>query len=193
MTATQGRVAGIVLAGGQSSRMGRDKALLPYRGRHLIDWIVETLRKAGVAEAFVSSPADRTYPDYACIADRSPQAGPVGGILSVITALAGYDGYLVVPVDMPLLSPEMLARLMRQGGACHYAGTPLPAFLPDSATLRRHPASGSVKALLAILAAGPVPLHEGDRNRLVNGNTEREWAAIQTADAESPPHRSSGR
>ena len=192
MTATQSRVAGVVLAGGRSSRMGRDKALLPYQGRHLVDWMAEMLRAAGAAEVYVSSPADRTYPGHACLADKSPDAGPVGGILSVVTALPGYDGYLVVPVDMPLLTPEMLARLLQQGDACHYAGTPLPALLPRSAALRSHPASGSVKALLAALAARSVPLRPGDQDRLVNGNTEQEWTAIQTAEAKLPPRRPSG-
>ena len=189
MTAAQGRVAGIVLAGGRSSRMGRDKARLSYRGRHLVDWMADMLRAGGATETYVSSPADRTYPGHRCIADASPDAGPVGGILSVVTSVSGYDGYLVVPVDMPLLTPEMLARLMRQRGACHYAGTPLPAFLPDSAALRSHPASGSVKALLATLAARPVPLAQGDQDRLVNGNTQREWAAIQTAGEQPSSHR----
>ena len=172
--------------------MGRDKALLPYRGGRLVDWMAGRLLAAGVADVHVSVPADRFYPGYRCIADASADVGPVGGILSTVAASSGYRGYLVVPVDMPLLTPEMLARLMRQSGACHYAGTPLPAFLPDSPGLRSHPAGGSVRALLQALAAKPEPLRNGDRDRLVNVNTEQEWAAIRRSEDVSARHRPGG-
>lgn len=41
-------IAGLILAAGESSRMGRDKALLPYRGRTFLETIVNTLREAGI-------------------------------------------------------------------------------------------------------------------------------------------------
>ena len=52
--ATAGRaVAGLVLAAGESSRMGRDKALLPYRGRTFLETIVAKLREAGLSRVVV--------------------------------------------------------------------------------------------------------------------------------------------
>jgi len=51
---TQGPIiAGLVLAAGESSRMGRDKALLPYRGRTFVETIVAKLREAGIASIAV--------------------------------------------------------------------------------------------------------------------------------------------
>ncbi len=47
------RVAGLILAAGESSRMGRDKALLPYRGRTFIETIVTKLREAGIERVVV--------------------------------------------------------------------------------------------------------------------------------------------
>lgn len=179
------RIAGIVLAGGQSTRMGQDKALLPYRGGRLVDWMASLLRASGVVDVHVSVPADRSYPGHRCVADTAADAGPVGGILSVVAALTGYRGFLVVPVDMPLLTPGMLGRLTQPDGTCYYAGTPLPAFLANTPALHSHPPGGSVKGLLAALAARPVPPSPGDRDRLVNVNTEQDWIRIQTAEEAS--------
>jgi molybdenum cofactor cytidylyltransferase len=44
----QSTIAGLVLAAGESSRMGRDKALLPYRGRTFLETIIAKLREAGI-------------------------------------------------------------------------------------------------------------------------------------------------
>ncbi|HXJ93265.1 MAG TPA: nucleotidyltransferase family protein [Terriglobia bacterium] len=53
-TATSGlAIAGLVLAAGESSRMGRDKALLPYRGRTFLETIVAKLREAGLSRVAV--------------------------------------------------------------------------------------------------------------------------------------------
>src|SRR5439155_14530440 len=46
-------IAGLILAAGESSRMGRDKALLTYRGRTFIETILATLREAGVTRLAV--------------------------------------------------------------------------------------------------------------------------------------------
>jgi molybdenum cofactor cytidylyltransferase len=48
-----GAIAGLVLAAGESSRMGRDKALLPYQGRTFLETIVAKLRAAGIARVVV--------------------------------------------------------------------------------------------------------------------------------------------
>ncbi len=46
-------IAGIVLAAGESSRMGADKALLMYRGRTFLDHIISSLREAGIGRVVV--------------------------------------------------------------------------------------------------------------------------------------------
>ncbi|MDA3914987.1 molybdenum cofactor guanylyltransferase [Oleiagrimonas sp.] len=101
-----GRCTGIVLAGGRSSRMGRDKALLDWHGRPLIDHQIDTLRSAGANPVRVSG--DR--PAHDGMADPVPHAGPLAGLSGMAAHLA--DGHLLVmPVDMPRMTPGLLERL----------------------------------------------------------------------------------
>ncbi len=98
---------GVVLAGGQSSRMGRDKALLDWHGRPLIERQIAVLCEAGVDAVQVSG--ERA--DYRGIADAQPHCGPLGGIAGVAAAHAGDIDLLLIPVDMPLLGAALLRRL----------------------------------------------------------------------------------
>ena len=47
-------VAAVILVGGKSSRMGQDKALLPYKGKRLVDVVADTIRAAGISRVYVS-------------------------------------------------------------------------------------------------------------------------------------------
>jgi len=120
--------AGVVLAGGASSRMGRDKALLPWRGRTLLEEAVRTLTAAGANPVLVSG--DR--PAYDHVPDVFPGRGPLGGLASVLQQRPGLkDRILVVtPVDTPGLAPDALHSLVDSlghgaAGAC-FSGHPLP-------------------------------------------------------------------
>ncbi|MFZ5657118.1 MAG: molybdenum cofactor guanylyltransferase, partial [Pseudomonadota bacterium] len=97
----------ILLAGGRSTRMGRDKALLAWQGRPLIDHMLDRLREAGASRVHVSG--DR--PAYGGIADAWPGRGPVAGIASVLPA-CGDGPVVVVPVDLPLLGSGRVAELV---------------------------------------------------------------------------------
>lgn len=125
---------GLVLAGGASRRMGRDKALLPWQGRPLLEHMLALLAAAGVERSVVSG--DR--PGHHGLPDRHPGQGPLGGVATVAAALPDCR-LLVVPVDMPLLAPARLVALLRQHprAAClHYRGHPLPMRLRVDAAVR---------------------------------------------------------
>lgn len=104
-----------VLAGGRGRRMGgRDKGLIPWRGRPMASWIVDTLRITA-SEVLIS--ANRNIEAYRVLgADRviedSPGAfaGPLAGILSLRRA-AREDLLLIVPCDCPELPVDLAARL----------------------------------------------------------------------------------
>jgi molybdopterin-guanine dinucleotide biosynthesis protein A len=99
-------VHGFVLAGGRSSRMGQDKALLPFRGRPMVEIAVEKLRSF-CAEVSIAGNRD----DLSSIApvahepriDIGPGAGIEAGLLACQQPWA-----LVLPVDVPLVPVELL-------------------------------------------------------------------------------------
>ncbi|UUS13945.1 NTP transferase domain-containing protein [Stenotrophomonas sp. CD2] len=67
-----GAINGIVLAGGLSSRMGRDKALLPWKGRTLLEHMRGLLLQAGAGRVWVSG----DYPAFGGIPDQVARCGP---------------------------------------------------------------------------------------------------------------------
>lgn len=115
---------GVVLAGGRSSRMGRDKARLIVEGRTLLDRAIDLLRAAGATAVLVSG--DR--PEHHGIVDRVPGAGPVGGIASVLSHVAD-DAIVALPVDLPALDVESVRQLvsaLARHPAVSFEGHPLP-------------------------------------------------------------------
>jgi len=104
-----GDATGVVLAGGKSLRMGRDKAGLAFRGRSLLDHMLDLLAQGGVHPSIVSG----QYADYPCVPDAFPDGGPIAGMLAVAEALPGRR-LLFVPIDMPLLDPRLIRRLLTE-------------------------------------------------------------------------------
>ncbi len=119
-------IVGVVLAGGLSSRMGNDKAMLSIDGRSLLQHQVDLLMPL-CAKVLVSG----DYPGFECVPDAVDRCGPLGGIYSV--ALHCPDSaLLVISVDMLRITDLQLVRLMRCLNASHFTNQPLPAFFPDS-------------------------------------------------------------
>lgn len=176
---------GVVLAGGLSSRMGRDKALLPWEGRPLIEHQIDVLLAAGVHEVRVSG--DR--PDYHGVTDPVPQAGPVGGIAGV--AAACEDGeLLIIPVDMPRLQPALLARLCNTkaaAGCVRFTDHMLPMRLRLDAACRdaltsllasRDKHARSVRALQEQVGVQEITLSAEEAAQLIDCNTEETWREV---------------
>ena len=98
-------VLGVVLAGGQSTRFGSDKALAEWRGQTLLDRAVATLAQQCDA-VIVAGRAEAPAP---IVPDRPrPGMGPLAGLNGALHhALAhGYDAVLSVPVDRPARKPD---------------------------------------------------------------------------------------
>lgn len=105
---------GIVLAGGQSSRMGRDKALLEFAGRPLVAHALDLFREAGISAmiAGVASPALRSLPIPTLIVeDDSPGLGPLSGICTALSIISVRHA-VFLPVDLPFLPPSLLVYLL---------------------------------------------------------------------------------
>ncbi|MBI1954609.1 MAG: molybdenum cofactor guanylyltransferase, partial [Proteobacteria bacterium] len=129
------KIAGVVLAGGRSSRMGQDKALLTYKGQPFIKHMVHLLQKTKIEDVYISSCKSYLSEQFLCLQDRTPYAGPAQAILDILLQLIDYKGILFVPVDMPFLTAELLHFLLTHEKGAYYEGFPLPVYIPKNITI----------------------------------------------------------
>lgn len=165
------RYAGIVLAGGKSSRMGQNKALIQFKGIPMVSHMTNILRQGGVDDIFISG----DVVGFNSVPDVTPYAGPAQAICNMIRQKIGYDGYLCVPVDMPLLKPEALRILMSQPQGGYFAAHPLPFFLTKCRNIGNF---YSVREILDANQVPTIPLPDSMREIMVNTNTPEEWGKI---------------
>jgi molybdopterin-guanine dinucleotide biosynthesis protein A len=108
--------SGFVLAGGQSSRMGRDKALVSFGERPLIARTLAILREAGLSASIAGAnpQANGALATFAPIVDDSqPGFGPLAGICAALAAVA--TRFVVfLPVDLPLLPSSLIAYMLHR-------------------------------------------------------------------------------
>src|SRR5437763_7736764 len=108
----------VILAGGQSSRMGRPKALLPFDGDPLITRTVRTLRRVFADIVVVAAPGQELPPLSVTLArDEVAYQGPVGGIYyGLQTARA--EVCFVTSCDAPFLNLALITYLVAQIADC---------------------------------------------------------------------------
>jgi molybdopterin-guanine dinucleotide biosynthesis protein A len=105
-------VTGVVLAGGQSRRMGRDKALLELSGETLLARAVRLLSAVTTELLVVGRQAlDGSPSSVRIVPDEQPGLGPLGGIATALRTMRTQHA-LVVACDMPLLQPALLRLLL---------------------------------------------------------------------------------
>lgn len=103
-------VSAFVLAGGASSRMGRDKALLSVGGMTMIERSLRLLAEVGLTPRIVAARPD--LESYAPVVhDRRTGCGPLSGIEAGLLASES-EMALFIPVDVPLLPASLLRRLI---------------------------------------------------------------------------------
>lgn len=106
---------GLVLAGGRSARMQRDKAAVQYHGRSQLQWAMALLQPH-VQRAFVSVRADQTADPlrsgFEQIIDERSDLGPTAGILAA-QARHPQAAWLVLACDLPFLDAATLTELVR--------------------------------------------------------------------------------
>jgi len=149
--------AGFVLTGGRSSRMGQDKATLPWRGATLVEHVAACVRAAtGSSASFgnvtlVGAPeryarlglTTDVHPGLTAVADRYQDCGPLGGICTALE-ITSADWNLIVACDMPGVTADFLSGLL---DAAEAAG--VDCLVPES--------SGGLHPLCAVYhrRAGP--------------------------------------
>lgn len=114
--------AAIVLAGGRSTRFGRDKASEPLLGKPLLQHVVDRVAPLVSELIIVRAPGQALPPIEASIPvtivdDAYPGTGPLGGIYTGLEA-ASADRCIAVACDMPLLSGPLLRELLLRSTGC---------------------------------------------------------------------------
>ncbi len=164
----------MVLAGGKSSRMGRDKALMEYCGLPLIESMINLLHRTDLCNVYVSGDIE----GYNCIKDSTKFEGPARAIIDVMVELPDYSGALFIPVDMPLLTPEILQLLLNKNSTAYFKGRPLPCFISKPCNIKSE--CSSVHELLEDQGAVTVDLPAKHEEFMHNFNTTQEWAELIT-------------
>lgn len=129
-------VIGVVLAGGRSSRMGKDKALLQIEAQTMIKRMSSLLQQTSVGKVVVS----RNDGNNEHIADLIPDKGPLSGIHSIATRFPDYN-LLILPVDLPLMDANTLERLIFCGCSnllnVRFRDDNLPLFIHNTVKFRQ--------------------------------------------------------
>lgn len=180
------QITGLVLAGGQSSRMGTNKALLEYQSETLLDRAQRLIKFAGCKEVLISG----DYYGYRCVRDNE-QLGPLSGVLAGLEACQT-DKLLILPVDMPCMSVDLLQLLCTlrfdSPGVC-YADQPFPLLLrrtPETIALLHQILSPETPAkersLFRFIRLGKIttlPVSPKYNYCFENSNTPEEWNVCQ--------------
>jgi molybdopterin-guanine dinucleotide biosynthesis protein A len=195
MSAASAPLYGLVLAGGSSSRMHRDKAALLYQGKAQLDRALELVARH-VERAFVSvrsgQAAESTRANKPLIIDSVNGEGPIVGIRSALAAHP-HVGWLVLACDLPFLSDATLRQLEkgRDPSALATAFRSAHDGLPEPLCAIWEPAAGAALATYQD-GGGRCPrkflmrhavrlLDLDDRQALDNINTPDEYAQAQAS------------
>ena len=116
MANSQTSCAGYVLAGGRSSRMGREKALLEIGGTPLVVRAAQLVLRVLPGVTIVGRPELCQHLGYPCIPDQQLDSGPLAGILTALSHTAS-DWNLVLSCDTPYLTEEWLRYLLGRAQA----------------------------------------------------------------------------
>lgn len=105
-------LAGLILCGGASRRMGRDKALIQIQGATLLERAIAVLDEVAAPVMLACGPSAR-YAEFGrrLVVDRMPGMGPLGGLLAGLEA-CDREFLAVLACDLPGASPELYAALL---------------------------------------------------------------------------------
>lgn len=101
----------LLLAGGKSSRMGKNKAELIYNGITFLDMMISKAKVLGIEEIYISG-FQTERDDIRVVWDFYPDRGPLGGLHACMRQMKT-PFCLVLPVDAPRLSQEVLEELLQ--------------------------------------------------------------------------------
>jgi molybdopterin-guanine dinucleotide biosynthesis protein A len=165
------RVGGIVLCGGQSKRMGRPKAWLPFGNESMLARVVRLLSDAVTPLVVVAAP-DQDVPSLpsaiTVVRDEEKDRGPLQGLAAGLDALRGRaDAAYASSCDVPFLRPAFVRRLIDLLGDHVIAVPHVGNYHHPLAAVYRLEVAGTVRQLLAENRLRPFFLFKAVRTRVV--------------------------
>src|SRR5260370_39824741 len=118
MGSATSKVEGFLLAGGHSSRMGRDKALLPYGSATLAAHIATQIRDAAGNVTILGPPDRYAHLGFPILADAIPDCGPLRGLYTPLRENTA-DWNLLVACDLPRITAAFLRELLAATSPAH--------------------------------------------------------------------------
>jgi len=175
--------SGILLAGGKSARMGEEKATLAIDGQTFLSCQVGKIRTLGIGDIVISGFGEGMVPD------DEPGCGPMGGLKSCLRKIKNSSA-LVLPIDVPLVTTELLTALLtehekneapvtivsHQGKIEPLIGVYDRSLLPQMERLLKEKRY-SLRALFACCACNVLPWEKEER-QFFNCNTPEEYRII---------------
>lgn len=183
--------AGFVLAGGRSSRMGRDKALLKLNGQTLVERALGSLREV-CSEVAIAGGAEELARFGRLIPDQKAGCGPLEGIVAALEQ-SSFEWNLFLAVDMPYVPSAVWLRLLERAEDAKAIGVmarslgqvqPLCAVYARRASgrLREELQAGRWKITAAAAAAGDVECVDFEEEEWFrNLNTQEEFRTSATS------------
>lgn len=109
------KIGAVLLVGGESRRMGKDKATLLFQGKPLWQIQLELLRKLAPTEIFVSARTDPVWrpTDMQFVADAPPSRGPLSGLAASLAQMRTKH-LLALAIDMPFITEKYLTFVCNQ-------------------------------------------------------------------------------
>lgn len=107
------KVTAIILAGGKSSRMGEDKSLVNLVGKPMIEYLIHTIKRAGIQNIILNTNHPEPFEKYnlPICKDIIENKGPLAGIYSSLQQ-SETDENIIIPCDSPFITSDLLKRLI---------------------------------------------------------------------------------
>jgi molybdenum cofactor guanylyltransferase len=169
---------GIILCGGQSKRMGRPKAWLPFGGELMLPRVARLLGEAVSPLVVVAAPGQDVPPlaaDITVVRDEQQGRGPLQGLAAGLEALQGRaEAAYVSSCDVPLLRPAFVSRLIDLLGEHAICVPRVGGYHHPLAAVYRLGVANAVKRLLAEDRLRPFFLFEAVPTRVVEADELRQ-------------------
>ena len=168
------KFGGIVLCGGESKRMGKPKAWLPFAGELMLPRIVRLLSEAALPIVVVAAPEQELPPlpaEVRIVRDEETGRGPLQGLAAGLAALQGQaEAAYVSSCDVPFLRPAFVRRMIELLGTQQICVPHVGAYHHPLAAVYRVEVLDAIRGLLAKNRLRPVFLFDAVPTRVVDAS-----------------------